>query len=212
MKERKALFITFEGGEGSGKTTQRDLFYPWFKSVYDDKAIKVREPGGVFLSEKIREILLDPKIKKIGDLTELFLFEAARVEFYSQIIIPSLIEGISVLSDRSFDSTTAYQGYGRGIDLNFIYSLNNRATRGNYPSLTFILDIYYKTGIANRKKDGNVNRIDVESLNFHKKVNAGFRKIAESDHERCVLISYQDGLDKVQIDIRREFSKRYLTS
>ncbi len=108
MTDKKPLFITFEGGEGCGKTKQIALFYPWFKEIYDNKAVSVREPGSIPFSEKIRELLLSLEMEELDKMTELFLFEAARVEFYQEVVIPNLNRGNSVISDRSFDSTTAY--------------------------------------------------------------------------------------------------------
>lgn len=209
MSEEKPLFITFEGGEGSGKTTQCNLFYNWFKEFYDGSAIKVREPGGVIISEKIREILLDNTNKNMDNLTELFLFEAARSQFMRELINPSLSKGISIISDRFYDSTIAYQGYGRDMQVEFIEILNLKTVKGNHPDLTFIIDVDPEIGLANRLNGGNVNRIDSETFDFHKRVNEGFREIAKLNPGRCVLIPYENGIVNVQNKIIREFNQRY---
>jgi dTMP kinase len=205
--ENKPLFITFEGGEGSGKSTQAKLFYDFFKEKYGN-AVLTREPGGVKESEQIREIILNPDNNLTG-ITELFLFEAARTEFVKKIVHPNIQNGISVISDRFYDSTTVYQGYGRGLPIQIINELNSLASNLYNPDLTFIIHVPIKTGLENAKKRGLLNRLDKESDEFHEKVRKGFFIVAEDNPERCVSINYEEGIERVQEKIRNEFSIRY---
>ena len=146
----------------------------------------------------------------IHDYAELFLFMALRDQFLRNIVKPNLSRDISVISDRFFDSTMAYQGYGRRLDKRFIESLNLKIVGSTSPNLTYILDINPEKGLENAKKRGTLSRIDTESLNFHRDVNEGFRKIAEDNPCRCVLISYEEGIENIQDKIREEFNKRFL--
>jgi len=205
---KKPLFISFEGGDGSGKTSQIEAFTPWFETYYGP-VVATKEPGGDEVGKKIRELLLDPKLV-IHDYAELFLFMALRDQFLRNIVKPNLSRDISVISDRFFDSTMAYQGYGRRLDKRFIESLNLKIVGPTSPNLTYILDINPEKGLENAKKRGTLSRIDTESLNFHRDVNEGFRKIAEDNPCRCVLISYEEGIENIQDKIREEFNKRFL--
>ncbi|OIO42785.1 dTMP kinase [Candidatus Pacearchaeota archaeon CG10_big_fil_rev_8_21_14_0_10_31_9] len=211
LKRKKSLLITFEGGEGSGKSKQVELFYPWFKCVYDSEAVVSREPGGDLVGERIRELLLNPEYKGMNPWSELFLFEAARASFYGNIVIPSLNSGKSVVLDRSLDSTTAYQAYGRKLDFETIRRVNHFSINERYPDLTFVINVDPEVGLANRSKSGGVNRIDMENLEFHRRVNQGYVQIVMDGSPRFVLIPYVDGINKVQESIRKEFSERYLS-
>ena len=203
----KALpwFITFEGGEGCGKSSQLQMFYKWFSDNYGP-AIMTREPGGEVIAERIREILLD-KDNRIEDLTELLLYEAARTQFVANILRPNFGKGISVLCDRFYDSTTAYQGYARGLSLGEVNHLNHLVTGGLNPDLTFILDIDPVAGLNRAGMRGEKDRIEKETIEFHQKVRNGYLKIAEDNLNRCVVIPSQDGIGLVQDDLRREFCK-----
>ncbi len=159
----KSLFITFEGGEGSGKSTHANLL----KDYLENKGFEVlllREPGGTETGEKLREILLNDK-SKISPLTELLLFLASRRELIVRVIEPALKESKIVICDRFMDSTIAYQGYGRGIDIELISKLNGLVVDGTSPNLTFILDTDKPLGF---KLKGN-DRIEVEDISFHEK-------------------------------------------
>jgi len=204
----KSLFITLEGGEGCGKTTQAGLFHSWFSKKYG-RAVETREPGGEPVAEKIRDVLLD-RSNNIRDYAELFLYFAARDQFLNGIVRPNLEEGKSVIADRFSDSTTAYQGYGRKIDLNYIDFIQRRIIGKTIPDITFIIDVDPEVGLINAKNRGHLSRIDAEDLEFHTRVNNGFRKIARDNLSRCVLIPYQEGIDNVQLKMREEFSRKYL--
>ena len=209
--KREPLFITFEGGEGSGKSTQVKEFSEWYKKNYGLVQI-TREPGGVLVSEKIREILLNPEYE-LQDLTELLLFESARQEFVNNVVAPTIESGESLISDRFYDSTTAYQGFARGGDLQLIQQLNSLAVTSNgkqyHPDLTILIDIDPGKGISNARERGTLHRIDAEMKNFHERVRDGFLNISKANPKRVVVIPYQDGIEKVQTDIQKEFSKRY---
>ncbi|MBS3092106.1 dTMP kinase [Candidatus Pacearchaeota archaeon] len=214
--KRRPLLITFEGGEGSGKTTQLkgtnqvEGFYSWFVKNYGE-AILLKEPGGEPVAEKIRDILLS-KGNSISSMSELFLFEAARSQLYSSVINPSLRNKLSVLCDRSIDSTLAYQGYAGNINRELINQLNYEATSGRILDMTFIIDVSPEIGIKNAKKSKGrgTSRIDERDIMYHQKVAEGFREIARNNPKRCVLIPYVDGIEKVQDRIRGEFRSRYL--
>lgn len=208
MLERNPLFITFEGGEGSGKSTQIIYFYQWFCINYG-RAFSTREPGGEPIAEKIRGILLDPENKGLNKTAELLLFQAARAQFINSVVNPNLEKGISVLCDRFIDSTTAYQGYGRGNSLEHIDYLQKLVCGVLVPDLTFVIDINAERGLANASKRGKLSRFDAEAIEFHKRVNEGYKRIAVSDPGRCVLIPYEDGIENVQNKIRTEFFRRY---
>lgn len=208
---KKPLFITFEGGDGSGKSTQACRFHKWFLANYG-AAVLTREPGGVGVSEQIRYVLLN-RDNQMSSLAELFLFEAARTEFARKIVVPTIDRGESVISDRFYDSTTAYQGYARELDLQLVQQMNNTAVTFNgkayHPDLTFIIDVNPAVGLANAKSRGALNRIDSEALKFHYNVREGFLKIAKSEPERCIIIPYQEGIEKVRQAIVNEFLARY---
>jgi dTMP kinase len=206
--ERKPLFITFEGGEGCGKSTQSKFFSRWFCENYGE-AVLTREPGGVPSAEQIRNTVLTNEFN-LDSLTELFLFQAARHEFTSQFLLPHLKSGKSVISDRFFDSTSVYQGYAGEIDLHFIKHLNYISSGGLSPDLTFILDVDPVIGKQNVESRGELNRIDKKSIEFHEKVRQGYLDIARQEPNRCILIPYQNGVKNVQEKIIKKFSDKYL--
>ncbi len=182
----RGRFITFEGLDGAGKTTQIRMLGERLKSL-GKKVIYTREPGGTIISEEIRKILLDPANTEMIDRTEALLYAAARAQHVEELIRPALNEGKIVLCDRFIDSTIAYQGFGRGIDLAFLNMLNNMAVAGLIPDLTLIIDIEPALGIdrISEKKD----RIEQEHVDFHEKVRQGFYHLASLDPQRCKIIN-----------------------
>jgi len=199
----KSLFITFEGGEGSGKSTHANLL----KDYLENKGFEVlllREPGGTQTGEKLREILLNDK-SKISPLTELFLFLASRRELVTRVIEPALKESKIVICDRFMDSTTAYQGYGRRIDIELVLKLNELVVDGTSPNLTFILDTDKPLGF---KLEGN-DRIEVEDSSFHEKVKKGYLEIARKNPKRVKLIKVDGKIAEIQEKIR-EIVEEYL--
>jgi dTMP kinase len=196
MKTRKGFFITFEGIDGCGKSTQaKKLFQALKKSGYP--AIFIREPGGTPVSEKIRKVLLDRRID-INALGELFLYQAARANLTEKKIIPALNKNQIVICDRFFDSTTAYQGYGRKLDLNLIEKLNKSASFGRNPDLTFILDVDYETSL--KRRNGKPDRLEKEKKAFFNRVRKGFRDISKK--RRVILLDGSDDIDIIFAQIR----------
>jgi len=196
------LFITFEGSEGSGKTTQiRRLEKYLTRKGVVCKA--TREPGGTPISEKIRKILLNPDHREMVPLTELFLYEAARAQHVREVIEPLLNKGIIVLCDRFGDATTAYQGFGRTLDLALIKRLNHLATQGRKPDVTFLLDCPSGVGLKRavrrnqRQRKTKEERFEREKIQFHHRVRRGYGWIAKKEPHRLKVIDTREGVEKV---------------
>ncbi|MCX8052865.1 MAG: dTMP kinase [Armatimonadetes bacterium] len=177
------LFITIEGIEGAGKTTLTKLLSEHLKNDGADVVVTA-EPGGDTLADGIRKLLLDSK-NAICDRAELLLFEAARAQHVDKVILPALERGAIVICDRFSDSSLAYQGYARGIDLETIETLNNFATRGLKPDLTILLDLPVELGLARQTAR---DRISSEQINFHRRIREGYLSIVRSEPERFVVI------------------------
>jgi len=192
---KKGILITFEGIDGSGKTTQINALIQRLQEAGMSYRL-FREPGGTEIGEKIRDILLDKKNENMLNVTELLLYSASRYQLTVSEIIPALEAGNVVICDRFYDSTTAYQGYGRGIDLEFIYRLNDIATNSVTPDKTFILDIDLE---ERRKRLGkkNLDRLERETLEFHRKVRMGFLKMAEQNPERFIVLDGNQAPDEL---------------
>ncbi|MDI6785297.1 MAG: dTMP kinase [bacterium] len=196
---KNGLLITLEGPEGCGKTTQCKLLYDYLKQK-KYSVIKTREPGGTLLGENIRNILLNPDYKNIDILCELFLYNAARAQLLKEIIKPSLKSGKIIICDRFFDATLAYQGYGRDIPKNIIYSLDKIILRKILPDLTIVFDIDPEDGLkrALKTKDNKIgDRLEQESLYFHQKVREGYLSIAKSAPKRTKLIPSSQSIEKI---------------
>ncbi len=199
---KKGLFITFEGVEGAGKTTQIELL----KSELDRRGIEyivTREPGGTAIGEKIRGVLLDPENKEMNYMTELLLYYASRAQHLYEKINRAKESGKVVICDRYSDSTMAYQGYGRGIDKQLIETLNAVVERGNKPDITFIIDADPEvTLVRAKRKSGNVgDRLEQESLEFHKRVREGFIAAAEREPKRVAVIDGRKSIEEINSDI-----------
>lgn len=207
--EKKGLFITFEGIDGCGKSTQLELFKGFLKKKGIDFLI-IREPGGTEIGERIRDILLDKNNMKMDSRTELLLFEASRSQIINEKILPALADGKTVICDRFFDSTTAYQGYGRGLDVKVIEKLNKYASYSRNPDITFLFDIDPEDAfnrIANRAKADD--RIDSESVVFMKKVRDGYIKIANENPERIRIIDSNRKIETISEEIINIFEEVY---
>lgn len=194
------LFITFEGPEGSGKSTHSRLLCNFLrKKGYS--VLHTREPGGTIVSEKIRKILLDPGNKDIDVVSEMLLYMAARVQIVKKKILPALNKGKIVICDRFLDATIVYQGYAGGIDTALIRKLGNIATGKVLPRLTFLLDIDAKKGLmrAGRVKD----RMEKKSLGFHKKVRKGYLTLAKKEPARIKVVSAVGDINETQEKIRK---------
>ncbi len=178
----RGRFITFEGIDGSGKSTQVELLSKYLEVLSIDHLI-VREPGGTDVGEKIREILLSKGVKMTAR-TEFLLYSASRANLTEKIIIPALREGKIVISDRYFDSSTAYQGFGRGIEMEYVDVINRFATFGLMPDITFIIDVRIETSIERKNLR---DRIESEGLEFLERVKKAYLEMAKKS-ERFVLI------------------------
>ena len=181
-----ALFITFEGGEGSGKSVQtKALYRKLSKSAIP--VLLTHEPGGTPCGNRIEYWLKWAEVKDISPLAELLLFNASRAQLVSEVIRPNLKNGMVVICDRYADSTTAYQGYGRGLDLEMVKVINDAATQGLEPDLTFLLDIPVEIGLA-RKRAEKRDRFEQGDITFHQRVADGFHKLAANDPQRWLVI------------------------
>lgn len=195
----KGKFITFEGSEGCGKSTQSKMLFDYLKSG-GSKIIYLREPGGVKVSEAIREILLNPK-NRISPEAETLLYMAARAQVVEEVIKPALIAGKIVVCDRFMDSTIAYQGYGLGIDIKQIKSFGDFATQGIFPDLTIFLDLPVKSGLKYRCNCKD--RIERRSIAYHEKVRKGYLALAKEQPERIKVVKVQEDKIKTQEAVRR---------
>ena len=190
-----ALFITFEGGEGCGKTIQaRELYKRLSKLAI--QVILTQEPGGTPFGRKIAHLLKWSGSKDISPLAELLLFNASRADLVTKVIKPNLEEESVVICDRYTDSTTAYQGYGRGLDLAMVESINNTATRGLRPDLTILLEVPTEEGLA-RKRNARRDRFEREVSAFHQMVREGYRKLAAQEPERWLVLDATQSKEKV---------------
>ena len=187
----KGLFVTFEGIEGSGKTTQLDLLYQVLKKE-TIPVIKTFEPGGSSQGKIIRDLVVGYSRKRISPYAELFLFLADRTQHVCEIILPALSKNQIVLCDRFSDSTTAYQGYGRGVPLELIDRANSAAVFNLEPNLTFFLDLPVEEGLKRVRERGKLNRMDRETVSFYEKVRSGYLILAEQFNRIKVLDAMQD--------------------
>jgi len=194
------LFITLEGIDGAGKSTQAELLYSYLQGEGFD-VFSFREPGGNNISEKIREIIVNPENKEITDMTEALLYAAARAQLVEQAIEPKLKNGAVVICDRFVDSSLVYQGIARNIGTREISLINKYATFGLVPDITFLLNLNYKEGIKRKQKQKKLDRIERESDYFYKKVYNGYLEIARRNKERIKVIDAQKDIDSVHNDI-----------
>ena len=190
---KNGLFITFEGADGCGKTTQMSMLYSYLKSKGYDVVI-TREPGAKGLGEKVREILLNYD-GDVSDRCESFLFLADRAQNIDTIVIPAINKGKIVLCDRHIDSTVAYQGYGRGLNIDRINMLNNLATNGKKPDLTFVFDIDVDTSMKRVGKEKD--RMESAGIEFHNRVRNGYLQLAKLEPERIKVIDASKSVDEI---------------
>ena len=196
------MFITFEGSEGSGKTSQ----IPALARVLSESGYNVlttREPGGTHIGDQIRVILSDQGNSAMQARTESLLFLAARAQLVSEVIVPHLESKGIVISDRYADSTLAYQGYGRELDLKQLKVLLAFATCGLKPDLTLLLDMDVEEGLRRRMQGGDLNRLDVLEIEFYKRVRSGYLSLARANPERWVIVDAAQPPEQVQAEIRR---------
>lgn len=200
----KGRFITLEGSEGSGKSTQSALICDYLKKKGKD-VIALREPGGVKISEAIRGLLLDVKNEAMGFECETLLYMAARAQVVKEIIAPALKAGKIVVCDRFLDSTFVYQGYGHGIDITFIKKLGAFATGGIKPDLTLLFDIDTHKGLSrtNAVKD----RIELRSIEYHKRVRKGYLELASKEPKRIKVIQVDAPKEEIFARVQRHINK-----
>ncbi|MGQ9569457.1 MAG: dTMP kinase [Thermodesulfovibrionales bacterium] len=204
---KKGLFISFEGIEGTGKTEQSKLLYKYLKKKRY-KVILTGEPGGSKIGLKIRDLLLSIENKKMTPISELLLYNASRAQHINEVILPSLKNGFIVISDRFIDSTKVYQGYGRGIDIKLIESIEEIVTKGLKPDLTILLDLDVKIGLKRNRGINKKDRLELEDVKFHKKVREGYLEIAEKEPERIKLIDASGSIEEIHkkiIEVVKDF-------
>jgi len=192
-------FITFEGIEGSGKSTQAARL----KAFLEEQGLEVlvtREPGGSPIGEQIRHVLLDPGNHGMVPLAELLLYEASRCQHVEAVIRPALDRGNAVICDRFFDASTAYQGYARGLGIKMVGELNLVATGGRKPDLTIVLDLPVEMGL--RRLGRNLDRIEREAVEFHERVRQGYLRIAEDEPDRVKVVNAAGTVDDTFSDVK----------
>lgn len=195
------MFITFEGPEGSGKSTQISRIATWFREQ-GRSCVVTKEPGGTPISDRIRAILLDSAATGMDALTELLLYAASRRQHVVEVIRPAIERGEVVFCDRYTDATIAYQGYGRLLDLDRLQTLNAWATGGVKPDLTLLFDLNEETGLAraharNAGMDVDEGRFELEDLRFHRRVREGYLSLAAAEPDRFVTIDADGTIDEV---------------
>ena len=195
----RGLFSTLEGGDGAGKSTQiRNI-----TRFFEERGLVVvhtREPGGTQISEKLRDILLDKSNSEMSPVTEMLIYAAARAQHVREFVMPALERGEVVICDRFVDSSIAYQAYGRELG-SMVAEVNRHATGGLDPDITFWLDIDPEAGRARASKAGDLDRLELEKLDFHYRVYEGYRKIAEADPERVRRVDASRSVDEIRDDI-----------
>jgi dTMP kinase len=196
------LFITLEGPEGSGKTSH----LPHLVDYLREKGYTVfatREPGGTSIGEQIRAVIHDLKNQEMHPRTETLLYQAARAQIVEQVIKPRLSAGEVVISDRYYDSTIAYQGYGHRQDLEQVRALVKYATGGLVPDLTILLDLDVEVGLGRKKKGDEWNRLDAYTVEFHRRVRAGYLEMVEAESDRWTVVNAEQPWEAVQEELRR---------
>lgn len=199
------MFITFEGPDGSGKTTQARMLVEYLQAR-GLPVIYTREPGGTEISEQIREVILSTRNLAMQNETEVLLFSAARAQIVAELIRPALAAGKIVVCDRYADSTLAYQGYGLGLDLEALRAITKFATRGLVPDLTFYIDVPVQVGLE-RRHQGETNRLDQKDVEYHARVRHGYLELAKAEPARFVVIDGRESIGEVQDKIRARMSE-----
>ncbi|MEZ4593768.1 MAG: dTMP kinase [Chloroflexota bacterium] len=202
------MFVTFEGPEGSGKSSQIALLAS-FLQEQGFLVIKTREPGGTPIGDEIRACVHNVANTAMTPVAEMLLYSASRAQHVGELIRPSLTTGHIVLCDRFADSTIAYQGYGRGLNLEQLHQVTHIATGGLQPDLTFLLDIDVEVGLSRRTGGGlEMNRLDLETVQFHQRVRAGYHTLAKSDPDRWVIVDGERPLPIIQKELQTKLLAR----
>lgn len=196
----KGIFITLEGPDGAGKTTQIKML----KEHLEEKGFEVlitREPGGTKISEKIRHVILDPENKEMNSVCEALLYAASRAQLVGEVIIPALESGKVVIADRFVDSSIVYQGIARELGEDMIENINRFATTGREPNITFLINISPEIGIQRKHSDGKLDRLEQENIMFHNKVHEGYNKL-KGKYSRIIEIDGAQDIEIIQGIIR----------
>lgn len=200
-KAGRGIFITVEGTDGSGKTTQIAMM----KEYFEKKGIEVvltREPGGTKIGEKIREIILDPESAEMSEIAEMLLYASARAQLVSELIRPALESGKIVICDRFIDSSYAYQGFGRGIDLKTITDVNMTAIGGILPDITFFFDLSPEIALKRRSVSTGTDRIEKERMDFHMRVYNGYKELASLHADRIKAVDGNRSKEDIFNDVK----------
>lgn len=213
----RGIFVTFEGGEGSGKTTQLKLLAARVRAS-GKEVIETHDPGGTAIGKEIRTLLLEPGSAPIAAATELLLYEASRAQLVRELIVPALRRGAVVLCDRFTDSTLAYQGCGRGLDLSLIRQVNRFATDGLIPSLTVLLDLDPEIGLTRCRRGARADtstglsteplcwdRIEAEPLDFHRRIREGYLTLARDNPDRMIVIDAGLGVTEIEVIVWNQY-------
>lgn len=208
------MFITFEGPEGSGKSTQARLLAEFLcGELGADKIVLTREPGGTKIGEEIRTVIHSLRHHEMAPTTEFLLYNAARAQIVAQVIRPALAENKIVLCDRYADSTIAYQGFGRQLDMEMVRAVIRYATGGLKPDLTFYIDVSVEEGLARRNhghaRGEELNRMDVQAREFYERVRAGYETLMREEPARWVRINGARPIESVQADLRAQLARRF---
>jgi dTMP kinase len=201
------MFITFEGMDGSGKSTQARQLADYLSAKWgNDQIVFTREPGGTKIGEQIREVIHSLRNQEMASRTEFLLYNAARAQVVDQVIRPALMQGKIVLSDRYADSTLAYQGYGRQLDLDMVRRIIDYATGSLKPDLTFYLDVSIGEGLARRSnghaRGEELNRMDTQTRDFYDRVRAGYEMLMQQEPNRWIRIDGTRSVQEVQQELR----------
>ncbi|HTS00690.1 MAG TPA: dTMP kinase [Bacteroidota bacterium] len=203
------MFLTFEGLDASGKTTQAQILVDALRARGAAPVRFIREPGGTVISERLREILLDRRNLDLSDLSELFLFSASRAQLVREVIAPALARGETVVCDRFYDSTTAYQGYGRGLDMAAIEAVNAIAVAGTHPDLTILVDVTVDEVIRRKlAAEATADRMEKGGREFFERVRRGYLAIAREHPDRVRVVDGMRSVEPVAAEILRAVGER----
>ncbi|MDK2919335.1 MAG: dTMP kinase [Candidatus Petromonas sp.] len=203
----KGIFITFEGPDGSGKTTQLKLLQGYLeKKGYE--VLMTREPGGTNISEQIRNIILDKRNTEMNSITETMLYAASRAQHVAEVIKPAIKACKAVICDRFVDSSLVYQGIGRGLGITFVKELNDKAIQGIMPDITFFMKISPEVGLRRKLVTDEYNRLDMEKLEFHKKVYEGYMELERLYPERIIGIDASRSIKDIHEEIIEIIKKK----
>jgi dTMP kinase len=192
----RGVFITLEGPEGAGKSTQLPLLCNWLEAQ-GHRVLCTRNPGGTDIGQQIRKIVLDPANKAMVPMAELMLYAADRAQHVEEVVKPALAAGTIVVCDRFGDSTLAYQGYGRGLDLTLLRALNEMATDGVRPDMTVLLDVPSEVGLERVAKSRAIDRLEDEAIAFHHRLRDGYLALAAEDPDRFTVVDATQPAQKV---------------